>query len=376
MKYLSVMIKPASSICNLNCSYCFYDELSNQRNQYSYGIMEKATVQSIIQNIFSLKEPLSVSFVFQGGEPTMAGLDFFRFFLKEVNKTKGSNHVEYAIQTNGTLLDDSWCAFLKENDFLVGLSLDMMENNHDKNRKSKENEGTYERVLAAKNLLDQFQVRYNILTVLTNSLANYPDKVWKYMTKHDISFVQFVPCLSMDASCSSSYALTPERFFYFYSRLFELWSLDFKKGRYRSVKLFDDLIHLLADGSCNACGLIGKCFPQIVVESDGSVYPCDFYATDKYEIGNLSKQGLQELLWNEKMKEFAHRSTQHLQLCQNCRYVKICGGGCPKMRQEVCGKTDGKTCGYQSFLDFSIKKMERYAMQEFTYLYKYTTKLQ
>jgi uncharacterized protein len=329
--------------------------------------MKEATAKAVIENIFSINEQLRVAIYFQGGEPTMAGIDFFVKFTEMVDEAKGENIVEYGLQTNGTLLNEKWYNFLKERDFLVGLSLDMMKNNHNSYRLTQDDGETFDMVMDIKRLLELHGIRYNILTVLTNSLANYPDKVWKFIEKNGIEYTQFVPCLIMDDECDSQYALTPERFYSFYKRLFELWSIDFEAGKYRSIKLFDDLINLLADGSVNACGLVGKCSPQMVVEADGSVYPCDFYCIDSYKVGNLATQNIEDILNDKRMYEFLSRDRDKMQLCTACKYNRICGGGCPKMRREVCQQNDGEFCGYQKFLDATIDKMYQYAMVERAY---------
>ena len=244
--------------------------------------MERDTAAKIIENIFSsLDSGDAAHLAFQGGEPTMAGLDFFRFFVSEVERDRGAVRVSYALQTNGTLLNEDWCRFFREHRFLIGLSLDAMQAIHDLNRLDASGKGTYARVMAARALLEKRGEDYNILTVLTNALARHPQQVWSWLCRENIRYVQFIPCLGELSGGATRFSLSPERFASSYTQLFRLWSAAFEKGRYRSVKLFDDLVNLLVDGSRNACGLTGQCMPQIVVEADGSVYPCDFYALDE-----------------------------------------------------------------------------------------------
>ena len=365
MKHISVMLKPASSLCNLRCRYCFYAQVSDSRAIRSFGVMEGETASRILENIFSRLDPGdAVNLAFQGGEPTLAGLDFFHFFVSEAERLRGKTHVSYALQTNGTLLDDDWCAFFREHRFLIGLSLDAMQALHDENRVDAAGKGTYARVMAAKALLEKHGVDYNILTVLTNALARHPQQVWRWLGKEDIRYVQFIPCLGGLDGGETRFSLTPERFASFYTQLFRLWSADFEKGRYRSVKLFDDLINLLVDGSRNACGLTGQCMPQIVVEADGGVYPCDFYALDEYRVGNLAEEPIEALYSKAAMAEFRTRPTPALALCGNCPYAQICGGGCPRMRREVCGTSEANSCGYQSFLNQCLPQLHRIALRE------------
>ena len=232
MKHISVMLKPASSLCNLRCRYCFYAQVSDSRAIRSFGVMEGETASRILENIFSRLDPGdAVNLAFQGGEPTLAGLDFFHFFVSEAERLRGKTHVSYALQTNGTLLDDDWCAFFREHRFLIGLSLDAMQALHDQNRVDAAGKGTYARVMAAKALLEKHGVDYNILTVLTNALARHPQQVWRWLDKEDIRYVQFIPCLGGLDGGETRFSLTPERFASFYTQLFRLWSADFEKGR-------------------------------------------------------------------------------------------------------------------------------------------------
>ena len=365
MKHISVMLKPASSLCNLRCRYCFYAEVSDSREIRSFGVMERETASKIAASIFScLDSGDEVNLAFQGGEPTLAGLDFFRFFVSEVERVRGKIKVSYALQTNGTLLDEEWCRFFKEQRFLIGLSLDAMQAIHDRNRVDASGKGTYARVMAARALLEKHCVEYNVLTVLTNALARHPQQVWSWLCRENIRYVQFIPCLGELCGGATRFSLTPERFASFYSQLFRLWSADFEKGRYRSVKLFDDLVNLLADGSRNACGLTGQCMPQIVVEADGSVYPCDFYALDEYRVGNLAEEPVDTIYTKAAMAAFRARPTEALKLCESCRCAPICGGGCPRMRREVCGAPDAGSCGYRSFLDQCIPELRNIASLE------------
>lgn len=365
MKHISVMLKPASSLCNLRCRYCFYANVSDSREVRSFGVMKQETAGKIIENIFSgTKSGDMVTLAFQGGEPTLAGLEFFHFFTAEVRRVQGKTRISYAFQTNGILLDEEWCAFFREHNFLVGLSLDAMQSNHDLNRVDASGKGTYADVRRAKALLEKYGVQYNVLTVLTNALARHPQQVWNFLCREDIRYVQFIPCLGELNGEASRYSLTSERFASFYIQLFKLWSEHFERGEYRSIKLFDDLINLLTDGRCSACGLTGQCMPQIVVEADGSVYPCDFYALDEYRAGNLAESSIEEIYCQKTMTEFQTRPTGTLALCEECPYRPICGGGCPRMRREVCGSPDAKSCGYRLFLESSLPKLQLFARNE------------
>ena len=365
MKQLSIMIKPASSLCNLRCKYCFYADIADLREVRSFGIMKPEMTEAILANI---KEGLDtgdrITFAFQGGEPTIAGLDYFRHFTSIVDTWTGID-VHYALQTNATLLDDEWCVFLKKYNFLLGVSWDILPDCHDAARLDTTGKGTSKRVLDAIYLLNKHKVEYNVLCTLTNFVARHPNQVWKQIVKHDIQYIQFTPCLDeLEATGESPYALNPKRFASFYDQIFDLWYADFKAGKYRSVKLIDDIVNLLAFGVPSACGINGRCTPQIVVESNGSVYPCDFYCVDEYILGNLSEQPLKEIFESPVNRAFAGRAHQRPKLCATCEFSRFCGGNCKRMQKQICCGPEDTFCGYQNFLRTHAKDFEQIALQE------------
>ena len=349
MKTLNVMIKPASSLCNMRCLYCFYADEAARRDTPSYGMMTEDTADALIDRVQEALSPGdAVQYIFQGGEPTLRGLDFFCHFAERATAREGLC-VSFALQTNGLLLDDAWCDFLLKYRVLVGLSLDLLPECHDGARRDAAGEGTYARVVAAVSLLKRRGVPFNILCTLTDAVAARPKQVWQRLVRLDVAYVQFTPCLGGEG-CSSYGALTPALFADFYIRLFELWYEDYRKGRVRSVKLFDDVVNLLLLGRPTACGMDGVCRPQLVIEADGSAYPCDFYCTDAYRLGDLS-DGIDALVSSDAWRAFATRKRERPTLCEGCRYARFCGGGCPRMQSEVYVSEDGEACGYAKFLD-------------------------
>lgn len=352
MKNLNIMLKPASSLCNMRCGYCFYADVSARRAVESCGMMSRETMDGILDNVFAdLESGDAVTFVFQGGEPMLAGLDFFRDFICGVSDRNGNIRVNYALQTNGILLDDNWCVFLKENDFLVGISLDILSDCHDSARVDSEGKGTYGRVIDGINLLKKYKVEYNVLCTLTNAVARHPGQVWNRVCELGVEYVQFTPCLGeLDSEKESVHALSPKRFASFYIQLFGYWFEAFRKGNYRSVKFFDDCVNLMMYGRPTSCGMNGNCQPQLVVESDGAAYPCDFYCLDEFKLGNLKENTPLELLKSEKMREFLKRPHKIPNLCEKCEFARFCGGNCKRMQKEICCGDDDEYCGYREFL--------------------------
>ncbi len=368
MKHFSLMIKPASALCNMRCRYCFYADVSSLREVRSFGMMQPEVAEGIIARVYeTLEDGDAVSFAFQGGEPTLAGLAYFEHFVAAVAQQTKKITVHYALQTNGLLLDDAWCAFLAKHNFLVGVSMDGAAAMHDENRIDAEGKGTFSRVMAAKNRLEKFGVEYNILWVLTNHHARYPQKVWNFLRAQNIKYVQFIPCLAeLNATAPSAYALTPQRFASFYTQLFTLWVQAFDKGEYISVKFFDDVFNLLMKHSVTACGFTGQCQAQYVVEADGSVYPCDFYVLDEWRMGFLHETTPDVLAETDTVQRFLQRPRTDSALCQSCRYHNFCGGGCPRMKNSVYLAQEENFCGYRTFLDDCAAEIERVIQRHFS----------
>lgn len=339
----------------MRCRYCFYADVSSRRAIQNFGLMQAKTTEAVLHNIIaSLSTGDTVTLAFQGGEPTLAGLAYFEHFVETAAKTAQTQekniHIDYALQTNGLVLDDAWCSFLARHHFLVGLSLDGNAAMHDANRVDAAEKGTHRRILNTKELLEQHHVEYNVLWVLTNYCARFPQKVWQYLRAQNIRYVQFIPCLDELDGAPSQHALQPERFASFYIELYKLWEALFLQGDYFSVKLFDDVCNLLGSGNVTACGLTGRCNIQYVVEADGSVYPCDFYVLDEWHMGSLCEQTADALEQASAAQAFLKRPHQENPLCGTCEFAPICGGGCVRMHRAVFVNQTGDFCGYRAFL--------------------------
>ncbi|WP_099221734.1 radical SAM/SPASM domain-containing protein [Listeria costaricensis] len=359
MKQISVLIKPASSLCNLRCKYCFYANVSSLREVRSYGKMQETITQKMIDQIFvDLEDGDHLTLAFQGGEPMLVGLDYYQKVVSFVEAQKKNVEVHYAIQTNGTMINSRWCEFFRENDFLVGLSIDGPASYHDLNRIDAKGQGTFQRILKNKGLLDHYQIDYNVLCVLTDSLAEEAEKVFYFLKENQINYIQFIPCLDdLDAKECSNYALTPKRFAAFYRRILDLWLEELERGNYISIKLFDDLCNLLVKRQVTACGILGNCQIQYVIEADGSVYPCDFYVLDEYRLGYIQDQTLRDLFEQDRGKKFLCEGKIVSEMCNDCFFVKMCHGGCKRMKDAVYLDEAG-FCGYQDFLRVFLPKLD------------------
>lgn len=355
MRTASYLIKPASSTCNLICRYCFYHDVSENREVKSTGIMNSTTMTNLIQKACDIDQDTAITFAFQGGEPTLAGLDYYRDFVSTVDHTKKpGQRIIYTIQTNGTLLDVSWFNFLKQNDFLVGISLDGFKENHDALRIGHSDLPTYNSVMRTIEGLKLHQIEFNILTVLSSQLAKEPEKLYRFYHSHDFRYIQLIPCLPRLKGKSDPFALTPEDFSSFYKTFYDLWRVDFEKKDYLSVNLFDNVIPMYKGYKPMQCGMLGYCSPQFVIEADGSVYPCDFYALDEYCCGNINTDSLDQILHDPKMTAFLNEKKAMSPLCETCRFKPICNGNCKRLNVTYFNET---MCGYQDFLEHAYPSM-------------------
>lgn len=349
MKETSILIKPASSTCNAVCTYCFYDDVSDCRTVKSHGLIAQETWQKLVDDAYTSPEGYDkITFLFQGGEPLLAGYKFFSEFINYTQNHKGAIDVHYAVQTNGTRLSDRICKLLKDNNFLVGISIDGFQENHDRFRML-HGKGSFESVMDGLALLRKYDIPYNVLTVLTKQLAKSPERLYQFYKEQQFEFVQIIPCMPSFSNTvyEDPFACTPESFDSFYRDFFELWMADFAKGDYMSEGLIDDAIRVLSGVQPIRCGMMGQCQSQCIVESNGSIYPCDFYVLDDYEAGNINKTKLNDILAHPVMESFKYDHQDYPKSCLSCPFVDICRGNCKRLRANFAGDD---LCGYQNLL--------------------------
>lgn len=351
MPALSLLIKPASSLCNLRCSYCFYHDVAANRQTPSYGVMAPDTLETVVDRALSFATG-SCTFAFQGGEPTLAGLDFFRRFEALLAaRTPPGLSISRALQTNGLLLDEEWAAFLAQHHYLVGLSMDGPSDLHDARRPDAQGKGTFARTLAAAARLRKAGVDFNILSVVDSLVARRAAKVYAFFRKQGLPYLQFIPCLD-DFGASGPPRLTPGRWAAFLKTTFDLWYEDVTQGHPVSIRLFDNLLEMLAGYPPETCGMSGRCTCQFVVEATGDVFPCDFYVTDAYRLGNLRDLSIPELRQAPAAQRFIQESLPLPDACRACPWYALCRGGCRRYREPFVDGQPGRYQLCQAYLDF------------------------
>lgn len=363
MHPISVMIKPSSSSCNLRCRYCFYADEASLRTIPNYGFMTPDLLEQAIPFFMNAAKG-SCSFAFQGGEPTLAGLDFFRKVVSLQKKySRPGLQITNALQTNGMLLDEDWCSFLAENHFLVGLSLDGIKATHDCYRVHPDGKGSYATVLRAAQRMQSHHVDFNILTVVTSQLAQNITKVYNFYKRNNWLYQQYIPCMDPmeEQRGGNGYSLTPQAYADFLKKLFDLWYQDFTQGFIVSIRYFDNLLRIMNGIPPESCAMTGHCNVQYLVEADGSVFPCDFYAIDKYCLGNLKTDSIEQLDDKRHSLRFVESSKELTGKCANCTWYGLCRGGC---RRDYTQEEDSHNyyCeSYKAFFEYAYPRLSHIA---------------
>jgi len=257
MPPINLLIKPASSNCNLRCKYCFYHSIADNREIKSYGLMEIDALETVVKKALIYADEMC-TFSFQGGEPTLAGIDFFKKFIEFTNKYNTKNViVNFALQTNGILINEEWAEFLFRNNFLVGISLDGPKDIHNTHRIDVKNSGTFNKVMKAIALFEKFKVQYNILCVVTALSARYANKIYSFFKENRFEYIQFIPCLDAlnEKKGLHQYSLKPSDLVKFLKLTFDRWYEDFMKGEYVSIRYFDNLVSIILGYGNEACNM-------------------------------------------------------------------------------------------------------------------------
>lgn len=365
MPAISVLMKPSSGMCNMNCDYCFYCDEAAKRQQESYGFMSEATLKNVIRKTMT-KADGAISYAYQGGEPTLRGLDFFKQALAYQRQyNRRGLQVANALQTNGYAIDGEWCRFFADNHFLIGVSLDGTKAIHDAHRHAHDG-GSWERVMHSIALMEEHGVAYNILTVVNRDVARSAAEIYEFYRRQGFAYQQYIPCLDPlgEPRGKNGYALRPEEYGRFLITLFFLWHEDWTKGRQPYIRQFDNYIGILAGYPPEACDMRGCCGIQTVVEADGSAYPCDFYMLDEYRLGNFNENRLDDMDRRRKEIGFVERSAKLDASCRSCPYHFICRGGCFRNRDylETSDTYRNYFCeSYRMFFDACLDSMRQIA---------------
>jgi uncharacterized protein len=355
----TLLIKPAGPDCNIACRYCFY---SGKTALFGKGKhrMSDEVLDKLISSYMRLKFPSS-SFAWQGGEPMLMGLDFYKKVVELQQKCGTDGQVvTNALQTNGILLDEQWCKFLSEYKFLVGISLDGPKEYHDCYRRSPSGKGTFDEVMAGIESCRKNKVQFNVLVLVSSRNVEAADELFDFFKEHKVKYLQFVQCVENDPATGqiAEFSITAEQYGEFLCRIFDRWA---EYGPQRlSIRTFDSILSYLMAGEHSICTFRPQCNDYIVIEHNGDVFCCDFFVEDRWRLGSILETPIEQLAADKKKREFARMKTNISNKCLICRHLDICRGGCLKDRAVTEG--DYEVPGY--FCD-SYKRFFGYALPRF-----------
>ena len=360
------MAKPTSYQCNLECGYCFYlekEQYFSQKKQHDKADkithMSDDVLKTYVKNYIASQDVPVIDFAWQGGEPTLAGIDFFKRAIAYQEKFRGKKQITNSLQTNGILLDDQWCTFLKENNFLVGISIDGPEDLHDHYRVSKGQKPTFKKVLAAIERMKKYGVEFNTMTVVNNVNVKHPLRIYNFLKEIGATFQQYIPIVEqyetkvndpilIHPKSLSEKSLTPfsvqgEDYGHFMIAIFDEW-IRKDVGRIY-VQSFDNALASWIGEPASLCIHQRECGRGLIIERNGDIYACDHYVYPQYRLGNIQTDKIRKIASAKLQEKFGKNKANVGAKCESCHYRFACNGGCPKHR--IYPNSDGS---YQNHL--------------------------
>jgi uncharacterized protein len=334
-----LLAKPAGAICNLGCKYCFFLSKENLYPGSSFRMPDNILEEYIRQYIRSQHVP-EATISWQGGEPMLMGLDFFRRSVEYAERyRKPGMTIHYTMQTNGTLLDDDWCNFFRENDFLIGISLDGPQELHDAYRVDKGGNPTFDRVMRGLRLMQEHAVQFNILACVHAANADHPLDVYRFFRDEvGAEFIQFIPIVERDNETGfqegnkvTDRSVRAEQYGTFLITIFDEWVRRDVGGIY--VQIFDVSLAAWVGEPPGLCIFSPTCGTALALEHNGDLYSCDHFVEPGYLLGNIEEQPMIDLVASDKQRRFGLDKINTLPLyCRKCGVRFVCHGGCPKNR--------------------------------------------
>lgn len=344
-----VMAKPIGPICNLNCTYCYYLEKKKIYPNTSNYKMSDQVLEEYIRQLISSQQVPVVSFVWQGGEPTLLGIDYFKKVIALQKKYNDGKRIENSFQTNGTYLNDDWCKFFKDHNFLVGISIDGPEEVHDFHRLHKDGRGSWDEVMKGIELLQKNNTEFNTLSVVNKHNSYFPLEIYRFLKDIGSQYIQFIPIVERiiddplpeslnltfpaygDRAQVTSWSVEPHQYGRFLSDIFDEWVRS-DVGKY-FVQLFDVTLANWVGEMPGLCVFSETCGDAAVLEHNGDLYTCDHFVYPEYYLGNILQKSMLGLMKSEKQIRFGLDKLKKLPVyCMQCEYRFACHGECPKHR--------------------------------------------
>ncbi len=381
-KNFHLMAKPTSFECNLNCSYCFYlEKESLYREEQKCIAMSDEVLENYIKSYIESQSTDVVEFAWQGGEPTMAGLGFFQRALQYQTKHSNGKIIKNTLQTNGLLINEDWAHFLAKNQILVGISIDGMQIIHDCYRITRSGKGSFEKVVKAINLFNQYKVEYNTLTVINNKNYKYGADIYRFLKSLGANHHQYIPIvevadihfpdddqiIKINHSSVKPFSTPRGGFGQFMADVFDEWIKE-DVGRV-FIQLFDATLISWFGYESSMCLFNKECGQSLIIERNGDVYSCDHFVYPEFRLGNIQQRSLQELISSERQNKFSCAKSVLSQQCQQCQFSIYCYGGCPKHRIDtsvdqlphnyLCQSYQHYFKHVSKYMDFMVKELNQ-----------------
>lgn len=343
---LYVMLKPAGAMCNLACEYCYYLEKSHMYNEGPKTLMSDSLLEHFVKQYIESQTTPNVLFLWHGGETMMRPLSFYQKALQLQKKYARGRMIDNAFQTNGTMLTDEWCRFFKENNWLVGVSIDGPKEVHNAYRQNRLGQPSFDQVMRGINLLNKHGVMWNAMAVVNDLNVKHPQEFYRFFKSIGCRYIQFTPIVERLAEhedgrhlatpdqkdCSlAHFSVTPEDWGDFLCTIFDEWVRN-DVGQY-FIQIFDATLANWVGVDPGLCTMARSCGHAGVMEYNGDVYSCDHFVFPEYKLGNIRQNTLLEMMYSERQLEFGRKKQGSLPgQCRSCGYLFACNGGCPKDR--------------------------------------------
>ncbi len=380
----NVMVKPTGSVCNLNCTYCYYLEKKKLFPNENNFKLEEAVLENFIKQYIEAQQVPVVTFTWQGGEPTLLGLDYFRKVIELERKYSNGKRIENSFQTNGTRLNDDWCRFFTDNNILVGISIDGEEHNHDHFRMTNSGGTTFKTVMRGIELLHKHKVEFNTLSCVNNYNVTYASETYRFLKRIGSGFIQFLPVVervavdpgedrlnlvapgSGDDAVVTDWSVRGKDFGQFLVTIFDEW-VRHDVARYY-VQIFDTTLANYVGEMPGLCVFSETCGDNVVMEHNGDIYSCDHFVYPEYFLGNITERPITDMIKSQAQFDFGIAKRNKLpSYCLRCDVRYACHGECPKHR--ILMTPDGKPglnylCeGYKMFFHHVEPYMEYMAKE-------------
>ncbi len=375
-KPLYVMLKPAGSLCNLACKYCYYLEKQKLYPLDKSKVISDALLEEFIKQYIEAQTMPQVLFTWHGGETLMRPISFYKHALELQKRYAYGRQIDNCIQTNGTMLTDEWCEFFKENNFLVGVSIDGPQEFHDEYRRTRSGKTSWHEVMKGIRLLQKHGVEWNALAVINDFNADYPKEFYHFFKDLGCRYIQFTPVVERTVKRAdgltlapgmqeggevTDFSVTPKQWGNFLCTLYDEWVKQDVGEIF--IQLFDATLANWAGVPPGVCSMSGECGHAAVMEFNGDVYSCDHFVYPEYRLGNIRQQTLTGLMYSDRQRNFGKLKTGTLtRQCRECRFLFACHGECPKNRfvRDVYGNPGHNylCAGYRKFFEHVAADMD------------------